>query len=316
MSQPNYLTGTERVDFLGYPQCVRLSNASTSVVLGHHLGGRILEYALHGRNALLVDPSQAGWIYGQGEAPTIGPSGGRFDVGPEQTIPRHPTLWLGPWTVDPTGERAARLTSQPDDATGVQLTRDFHLASGSSRLACTQTIRNVSRQTTRWCHWSRTFAAGGGIAIVPLTPGSRFPRSWVLYGPGPAINFRPEDPHVRRRGDFLEVTGPPQHPKLGFDSAAGWLAYLTRDGLLFVKRFPVYQDRVYNEVAALTISVWYPDPPTHPRVELEPIGPQEVLAPGESASFTEDWYLLPYPFPAPGEELDLDAVAALVSTLG
>ena len=86
-------------------------------------------------------------------------------------------------------------------------------------------MRNVSPHATRWCHWSRTFAQGGRIAIVPLSPQSRFPKGWVRYGPGPAINFRPEDPHVRRRGDFVEVLGPLQHPKLGFDSAAGWLAY-------------------------------------------------------------------------------------------
>src|SRR5437762_3614128 len=106
--------GVDRVDFLGYPGCVRLRNATTSVVLGHHLGGRVLEFALDGTNALFVDPQQAGWIHGQGEAPRIGPCGGRFDVGPEQIVPRRSTLWLGPWTPEVTGPAAARLTSRPD----------------------------------------------------------------------------------------------------------------------------------------------------------------------------------------------------------
>ena len=68
--------------------------------------------------------------------------------------------------------------------------------------------------------------------------------------------------------------------------------------------------RVYNEAAALTLSVWYP---TGPRIELEPIGPRERLQPGESASFTEDWWLLPYPFPKEGQQVDLKLLADFVN---
>ena len=78
---------------------------------------------------------------------------------------------------------------------------------------------------------------------------------------------------------------------------------------LFVKRFPAYPDRVYNEAAGLTLSVWYP---TGPRIELEPIGPRERLKPGESASFTEEWWLLSHPFPKKGQRLDLKALAEQV----
>ena len=308
----NEVEGASRTDFFGYQDCVRLDNGapgSTSVVLGHHCGGRVLEYALAGQNALYLDPAHQGWTYGPGQ-PLFGPSGGRMDIGPEHTIPRHPALWLGAWTAEITGPRAARLTSVPDEATGVQLLRDFTLAADSSHLVCTQTMTNVSNATTRWNYWARTFALGGGIAMVPLTAGSRFPRDYVMYGPGAAIGFRPEDPNVRRRDGFLEVLGPTQFPKLGFDSHAGWLAYLTRTNLLLVKEFPTFPERVYGEVAGLTISVWYPD---GPMCELEPIGPRELLEPGESASFTEEWWLLPWQFPASGEQVDLEAVGQAVT---
>ena len=42
-------------------------------------------------------------------------------------------------------------------------------------------------------------------------------------------------------------------PKLGMDSYAGWFCYLMKNDLMFVKRYPTYPDRVYNEVAGLTI---------------------------------------------------------------
>ena len=90
----------------------------------------------------------------------------------------------------------------------------------------------------------------------------------------------------------------------------GWLAYVLPNDTLFVKRFPTYPDRVYNEAAGLTLSVWYP---TGPRIELEPIGPRERLKPGESASFTEDWWLMSHPFPKKGHQLDLKALGDQVA---
>ena len=78
---------------------------------------------------------------------------------------------------------------------------------------------------------------------------------------------------------------------------------------VFVKRFPTFPDRVYNEAAGLTLSVWYPP---SKMIELEPIGPRERLKPGESASFTEDWWLLSHPFPKKGQQLDLKALAEQV----
>jgi hypothetical protein len=329
------MDGTRTVDYFGYAGCIALENGETRVVLGPHCGGRVLEYAWRGENALYLDPAQAGWTYAPPAAGAPGvaagtprdpaarppnPTGGRCDIGPEHIIPRHPTLWLGSWTAEVVGPRHARMTSADDPATGTRLVRDLVLDAATSRLAFTQTMVNVSGGLTQWCHWSRTFARHGGIAVVPLTPGSRFPRGYVMYGPGPVINFRPEDPSIVHRsasgtggGDFLVIRGVPQYPKLGFDSFAGWFGYLLPSNLFFVKRFPCFPDRVYNEIAGLTSCIYYP----HERVcELEPIGPRETLAPGESAAFAEEWHLLPYPFPADGQEIDLDDLARRLASAG
>src|SRR5207244_1198901 len=102
--------------------------------------------------------------------------GGRFDVGPETTLPRHPTLFLGKWTGEITGERAARLTSQQDPGLDLILTRDFQLAAQGSHVVVTQTIRNVGAETRRVFHWSRTLAAPDGLGFVPVNPHSRYPQ--------------------------------------------------------------------------------------------------------------------------------------------
>lgn len=300
------------VTFHGYPGCIVLRNDTTRVVLCPASGGRVLEYSLKGENSLYLEEAETGKPYDPQAAASI--TAGRFDIGPEKTIPSHPLLWSGKWTGEVLGPRAARLTSQQDQATGTQLVREFLLSDSGSRLECKQAIRNISNQPTEWCHWSRTFARGNGICLIPLTSPSRFPNSYVMYEDGDRINIRPTDPHIRVRDGFLEIFDVPRQPKLGMDSYAGWFAYVTRSNLLFIKRFPVYPDRVYNEAAGLTISIWYPE---NLRVELEPIGPRERLAPGQSASFTEEWFLAPFAFPQQGEQVDLGRLRAVAAdTLG
>ena len=308
-----------RVDFHGYSDCIQLDNGHARVVLGHQCGGRVLEYSLGGENAMALNPEQAGWTWaaaGGRDSATgdIDPWGGRFDIGPERVTPAHPTLWLGAWSAEVT-TGGARLTSEKDPATGVRLVRDFALADDSSRLTCTQTIRNESGAAIDVCHWGRTFVPGGGVALVPLTRPSRFPNGYVMYdAEGTKLDFEPSDPAVVVSEGMLRVIGTPLHPKLGMDSTAGWLAYLPRSGDLFVKRFPVFPDRVYNEIAGLTISLWC----LEGRVcEIEPIGPRERLAPGERATFTEEWWLIPVPEAErrgrAGDGVDVDAITERVA---
>jgi len=301
--------GTEWIEAHGYTGCVLLYNKTVRVVLEPNCGGRIIEYSLAGANALWHDTEQDGWTATPGQ-PSIDPCGGRFDIGPEMTAPRRPALWIGPWVAEITGPRRARMTSAADKSTGVRLIRDFELDATSSHLRCRQTIENISDETKRYNHWSRTLASGGGICVVPLSEHSRFPLGYIYYGPGPILNYRHEEhPNIRSREGFLELLGPPPQKKFGVDSYAGWLGYVTRDDMLFVKRFPVYPDRAYGEVAAYTISLWYD---MHKRCELEPIGPDEVIPPGGSASYTEDWWLFPYSYPGEGNDLDLTALSSYV----
>lgn len=308
--QIRQLPAAEVIGYVGYPDCIELHNETTRVVLCPAAGGRVLVYALAGQNALYLEEEDATVDIAPGARASM--SAGRFDIGPEKIVPTRELLWSGKWQGEITGERSAKLTSQKDPATGTQLVREFRLAATGSQLACTQTINNISDHVTEWCHWSRTFARGNGICVIPLTPNSRFPNNYVMYETGDLINLRPTDPNIRTRDGFLEITGVPKEPKLGMDSYAGWFGYLMPHDVLFVKRYKVFPDRVYNEVAGLTISIWYPE---GKRVELEPIGPRERLQPGESASFTEEWWLLPYEFPPTGTQVDLTELKRVVETI-
>jgi hypothetical protein len=300
-----------RVKFLNYPDCVELKNETTRVVLGHHIGGRLLAYELNGKNVLYLSPEEAEWnpANPSGKTPN---SAGRFDVGPEFIQLRGNALWTGRWQAESLGPRRAKLTSMKDPKSGFVITREFTLAKNSSRLTVKQTVHNQSENTNRHCYWSRTFATHGGTAIVPITPEtSRFPNFYFMARSPRAVDFMPKDPNVRLVDNYLLVEGPTEHPKLGMDSTAGWVAYQTRQNQLFVKRYPVYQNHSYGEATGINLSIWYPPKEKLNACEIEPIGPMETLKPGEQASFTVDWWLFENPYPQEGS-VDPISIAKIV----
>jgi hypothetical protein len=292
----------------GYAKAIELKLGKTRAVLCPQAGGRVLEFSVDGIDAMYFDEAEKKWQPGK-----PGPiTAGRFDYGPELTVTPHPKAWSGEWAAEITKTNSAKLTSPREEA-GIQLVREFRLVAHdkSVGLSCKQTMTNVSKETREVCHWGRSFSPGGGICVIPLGDRpSRFPSKYAMYEEGAIINVKAKDDNIRERDGFLEILAPPRKPKLGFDTYAGWLAYVMPNDTVFVKRFATHPDRVYNEAAGLTLSVWYP---TGPRIELEPIGPRERLKPGEFASFTEDWWLLPHPFPKKDQRIDLKALADQVA---
>jgi len=302
------VSGVKTITYYGYQSAIEIRNDHHRVVLCPEIGGRILEYSVDGKNILFVSDDEKNWKPGA-KAPM---SAGRFDIGPELVVPPRDELWTDAWTPRISGPMTVELTSSDCSSAGVRLVRTFQLDPKSSRLLCTQTIINISDKPHEWCHWSRTFVEGRGICVIPTTKPSRFPNAYVMYEDHTVVNMKPDDPHIRQREDVLEIFGVPRKPKLGFDSSAGVIAYVAPTNLLFVKRFAVDRNRVYNEAAGLTISVWYPD---REMVELEPIGPREHLEPGQAASFTEEWWLAPMQYPADATSLNLLDLKTQLNTL-
>ena len=63
------------MEFFGYDGCLVLENdVGVRVVLTPLAGGRVLEYALNGVNALYLDPAQKGWCHQPG-VPSVDPCG-------------------------------------------------------------------------------------------------------------------------------------------------------------------------------------------------------------------------------------------------
>ena len=288
-------TGVSPVAFRGFEGCWRMTNGNAEVIVAPESGGRLLSYALDGRNILYRDAEVDGDKLTPGKS--FHADAGRFDIGPEKhparPIPRRPVLWAGKWSSEVCGRLAVRLTSQKCPSTGVQIERLFKLDTHSSHLLVRQTMTNVSSDTTYWCFWSRTLTKAGGICVVPLNPKSKFPKGYARYvwGGKPIETANPEEPRIRLVDDLLALEAVGEKSlKVGLDSSAEWMAYAC-DGLLFVKRFRYFPKGVYSDALGFSVAVYLNDR----MCELEPISPQAVLKPGESYTFDEEWWLWDYP---------------------
>jgi hypothetical protein len=303
-------SSTQLISIFGYDNCIEIKNDVARVVLDPNVGGRILVYSINGKNILYINHEMDGKIWKEG-TPRFEVTAGRFDIGPEKTTPPRKSFF-NTWTGEITGNNSARMVSQIDTVLGVQLIRDFILMEGSSQLKCIQHIKNISNTVQTYAHWSRTFATGGGICLVPLNPNSRLPKGYAIYRPNDLLDFDPAaEENLKTRDGILEILGPPSDPKLVMDSNQGWLAYIAKDDLLFVKKFKADENRLYGDMLSNQVSIWYYK---NEKCEVEPIGPIETIAPGHYVSFTEDWWLMPFEYPE-DKKVDIDKVKNIVKKL-
>lgn len=272
-------------------------------------------YEINGKNALYINPDQNGFVSDPGvwnTPPGVSLSAGRFDIGPEKIKPDTRLFWLGKWEASITGKYSARMISQVSETEKLQLVRVFQLDPKTSKLVLTQTIRNFGDTPRKLCYWSRTFATGGGICIVPLSKPNRFPRGYISYDDENVMRYMPQpEENIEVSDDYLLILGPVKLPKLVFDSDKGWLAYITKDDLLFVKTYDYNASYEYGEMAAVPLSIWYN---SDKMTELEPIGPWEWIEPKGESSFSETWHLLPYEYPE-NKKLDVAKINAKVDAL-
>lgn len=299
------------VEAFGYQNCIELKNSKVKVIVDPNVGGRILSYELNGKNILFENLGLNGKIWKKGD-PKFEVSGGRFDIGPEKTAPARESFHTS-WKAEITGKNSARLTSPIDTVLGVQLIRDFILSDNSSHLQCIQHIKNTSTKTQHYAHWSRTFAKGGGICLVPLNPNSRLPKGYAIYQPNSTlIDYNPpQEENLRVREGILEMIGTPSQPKFVMDSNAGWLAYNSKDNLLFIKKFKANENKIYGDVLSNQVSIWYYQ---EEKCEIEPIGPLESILPGKTVSYTEDWWLMEHRYPE-DKKINLNEINKIIRKL-
>ena len=215
----------------GYEKAVELTRGTARAVLCPEIGGRVLEFSVGGKHAMWFDEAERNRQ--PGEPPS---SAGRFDFGPEMTTPRHRRS--GPALGPPRspGDRAARLTSQKDDSSGVQLTRDFELCRQGERvplLVCKQTITNISDRAAGVLPLGPLVFAGR--RHLPDSAGGHQPLSQQVR---PVRRGRPDQREGDRRAD-PRARRLPRNPRPAAEAQAGLRLLRRLAGLCDARRSAV-----------------------------------------------------------------------------
>lgn len=288
--------GVQIVTYKGWPDSYVLGGAESKakVVVVPAVGARILHYGMNDDNIIFEVPGSDGKVLKNGKVSSwIG--GYNCDIGPEtRKPPEHNILWVGPHKASSTKPYSVNTVSEPDAATGIQLSKEITLDPKTGAVTIVQKMKNISDKETNFCLWDRTLCKGGGFVLIPLNKKSRFAAGWALrtkmYGEDAFNSTTPASPNVKILDGVLvaQATGKDvRDGKLGADSDAGWMAF-TVGRNLFIKCFPYYPEGTYSDGGNSVEFYWSPQVG-----EVEPLSPEKKLKPGEEYTFTEAWQIIP-----------------------
>lgn len=276
----------EKINFEGWPNCIRLYNDEIELIVTTDIGPRIVKFGfINGQNFLYMVPEHCGntggteWrLYG----------GHRFGLAPEAM----------PFSYNPDNDKVAysivdnciRLTQQKETITGMVKEMEITLSKDKNELQVLHRVTNRSDSEIELSVWPITMLATGGRAIIPQEPygeGNDFllpARSLALW-PVTKMN----DPRWVWGEKFIQAKQDPSHTseqKIGVTNKQKWIAYYL-NGDVLIKKFEFKQGALYpdyncnNEVY---ISENY--------LEIETLGPLTILSPGATVEHTEHWLLV------------------------
>jgi hypothetical protein len=280
----------EKISYRDWSDCYSFGNDSIGIIVNTSAMGNIPVFEKKGVNFMWEDQTINGKLLGD----AFQPDAGRFDYGPEQEVMLiHDITWKGPYAAEIIDDYTLEITSLEDTEMGIQTTRLFELDSIRPYLKITQTMTNISDANTNYYFWGRTLIPTGGKLFSPVNPESSLEDKWVRYIWGNPTTFSsdPDDPGVEIDDSlFTMIPEEAANSKYGTDSESGWMAY-GYQGMIFLKTYGYYPDETYTVENGLT-NLFYRK--IGKFAEMEPVSPAMELAPGESYSFVENWYLIDY----------------------
>lgn len=312
------------------------------------IGGRVMAYDLGPYPFLFVDPHLAGRLFSASENQGDGTLAAWKNYGGDKTWPApqgwetdaqwhgppDPVLDTGRYTLEAlqaTGDTATlHMASPPDARTGVQITRQFTIGCGSSRVAVDLAFTNISERPIRWSIWdviqlrAERLSEDGHwqhdpscTVTAPLNPQSRFSSGYnVMFGALDNPQWRTDEERQLFIGRYLWEIG-----KVGLDSPGGWIAFSQgSEGYAFTERFDVQAGAEYPDDGA-TVECWtvgagqvanlnYEESGIY-LMETEVLSPLHTIAPGETVSFPLSWGACR----CPGPVVDVQEAGCSAATL-
>ena len=276
---------TEKCDFHGIPDCIKLSDGTIDIFVTTTFGPRIIGAGFSGgRNFMCEFADQLASI-GKQKWQSYG--GHRFWHAPE-AFPRSYFVDNTPVPYDIRND-VVFLSCPEERENGVRKELEISLADGKVRV-CHRLI-NTGRWEIRAAVWALTVMAPGGKVIVPQ-------EKFVPQGCGEGHALLPAramamwpytdmaDPRFTWGTRFIEMreSGGSGSPlKFGVFNSAGYIAY-ELDGEYFVKRFAAKRDCEYPDFGCNCEFFT-----CRGMLEAESLSPLVRLVPGGSVEHLEEW---------------------------
>jgi hypothetical protein len=280
MSKPNI----EKVSYGGWPNCYRLSNGESELIVTTDVGPRVMRYGFIGGQNLFYEKADE---LGKSAEPWWAMRGGHRLWASPEVKPDTYALDNGPVQVTLGDDGRVSLLQPVEPETGLQ--KEIAVAYEGAGVAVTHRITNKGARARQLAPWALSQMAKGGTAMVALP--ARGGHSEQLLPTNPLVmwaytNFA-DKRWVFTKQYILLRQDPADHSpqKTGLFNVNTRAAYLLGTDL-FIKRCQADPNAVYPDFHCSFEIFTNGD-----FLELETLGPLVDLKPDATVEHTERWSL-------------------------
>ena len=275
----------EKVNYGGWPNCVRLSNGQIELIVTTDVGPRIIRLGFVGSQNLFKEFAQEIGKTGGSEWRSYG--GHRLWHAPE-AMPRTYFPDNGPVKYAWDG-KSLKVTQPVETTTGIVKEMEITLDPNDNHVTVLHRLTNENPWDVELAPWALSVMAPGGRAIFPQEPFRPHPEflmpalAMVMWG-----YTDMKDPRWSWGTKYIQLRQDPQaktKQKVGLMNTLGWAAYYL-NGEVFLKRFSFDPKLNYADWGCNNET--YTDPDI---LEIESLGPLARLAPQGHVEHVENWFL-------------------------
>ncbi len=270
----------------GWQNNLQLANDKVELIISLDVGPRILSYkAPRGENVLKNYPEQMG---GSGETKWMIRGGHRFWIAPEDELLSYVPDNL-PVDHDLEGKNCVRLVNSGVDPWKIKKEMTVSLNDNTSEVTIVHRASNEGSEPIEIASWGLSVMAPGGLEIIPQPPLGEHPRDLLpdrVLIPWPYTDMSDSRWRFGMKFITLRQTAHGSPTKLGLRHTRNWVAYLMRNDL-FIKTIEYVEGGNYPDLGCNFETFT-----NNEMLEIESLSPLKKLAPGESVSHTEHWFLV------------------------
>jgi len=275
----------EEVPFGGWDRNCLISNGQIEVVVTKEVGPRIIRLAFVGKPNLFVEmPGEMGLTGGQGWHMF---GGHRLWHAPEAN-PRSYNPDNDPIRFTNT-ERGGIFTQEVERLTGIEKEIEVEMDEIENYIQVIHRLKNHNLWEVKLAPWALSAMAKGGMAIIPQEPYESWSENLLPVRPLVLWGYTQMDDLRWRFGNkYVVLKQDPEKiapNKAGFGNKQEWGAYF-------------FEDYLFLKIASYKRGTRYPDMgcsfevyTDHRFLELESLGPLQILEPQETVEHVEHWFL-------------------------